>query len=100
MSNEKGFTCPKCFATSFNPNDLEEGYCGRCHEFTGRMLPGRKYRDLYEIGAIYRRQFRAGLDLHGISYTEHKGWTQSDFIVTGTGTEHLMLQRWIRSVDE
>lgn len=29
------FTCPKCGAVSYNPNDIREGYCGRCHEFTG-----------------------------------------------------------------
>jgi hypothetical protein len=29
------FTCPKCKAVSYNPNDVREGYCGACHEFTG-----------------------------------------------------------------
>lgn len=29
------FTCPRCGATSHNPNDQRYGYCGRCHEFTG-----------------------------------------------------------------
>lgn len=28
-------TCPKCGRTSFNLNDVREGYCGHCHEFTG-----------------------------------------------------------------
>jgi hypothetical protein len=28
------FTCPKCGMTSFNPNDLREGYCGNCHDWT------------------------------------------------------------------
>jgi hypothetical protein len=30
------FTCPKCGRTSHNPNDLVEGYCGACHDWTGR----------------------------------------------------------------
>lgn len=28
-------TCPVCGATSHNPNDVREGYCGRCHDWTG-----------------------------------------------------------------
>lgn len=31
----KGFTCPQCGRTSYNPNDLREGYCGNCHDWTG-----------------------------------------------------------------
>ena len=27
-------TCPVCSATSYNPNDVREGYCGRCHDWT------------------------------------------------------------------
>jgi hypothetical protein len=29
------FTCPDCGATSYNRNDIREGYCGRCHDWTG-----------------------------------------------------------------
>ncbi len=29
------FACPRCGAVSYNPNDIEHGYCGRCHAFTG-----------------------------------------------------------------
>ena len=28
------FTCPRCQAVSANPNDIREGYCGRCHDWT------------------------------------------------------------------
>jgi hypothetical protein len=28
------FTCPKCNAVSYNPNDVRERYCGACHEFS------------------------------------------------------------------
>lgn len=27
------FTCPRCAATSWNPNDIAQLYCGRCHLF-------------------------------------------------------------------
>lgn len=27
------FTCPRCGATSFNPNDIRERYCGRCRQW-------------------------------------------------------------------
>lgn len=36
---ESSFTCPVCGATSYNPNDVAEGYCGRCHDFTRKRLP-------------------------------------------------------------
>jgi predicted RNA-binding Zn-ribbon protein involved in translation (DUF1610 family) len=29
------FACPRCGATSSGPEDISEGYCGRCHEWTG-----------------------------------------------------------------
>ena len=28
------FTCPRCRSVSYNPNDIREGYCGRCHDWT------------------------------------------------------------------
>lgn len=28
-------TCPWCGATSYHPMDVAEGYCGRCHDWTG-----------------------------------------------------------------
>jgi ribosomal protein S27AE len=27
------FICPRCGAESFNPSDIAERYCGRCHAF-------------------------------------------------------------------
>jgi len=30
-----GFTCPACGRTSHHPADVEHGYCGACHDFTG-----------------------------------------------------------------
>jgi ribosomal protein S27AE len=27
-------TCPRCGMTSFHPKDVEQGYCGRCDDWT------------------------------------------------------------------
>jgi ribosomal protein S27AE len=27
------YVCARCGAESFNPNDIRERYCGRCHAF-------------------------------------------------------------------
>lgn len=29
------FVCPRCEAVSADRNDVQHGYCGRCHDFTG-----------------------------------------------------------------
>lgn len=39
---EASITCPRCGMTSFNPNDVSEGYCGNCHDYTGQDNPGSK----------------------------------------------------------
>lgn len=36
---EPSITCPVCGMTSYNPNDIEHGYCGNCHAFTRRTVP-------------------------------------------------------------
>jgi hypothetical protein len=28
---QPSFECPSCGAVSYNPNDIRERYCGRCH---------------------------------------------------------------------
>lgn len=35
MTEPASFSCPRCGAVSYNLNDVEHGYCGRCHDFTG-----------------------------------------------------------------
>lgn len=30
----RGIICPRCQMVSFNPNDVREGYCGHCHDWT------------------------------------------------------------------
>lgn len=55
MSVQEGvgpFTCPVCGMTSHNATDKQEGYCGRCHAFTGTepmrygMLPALTVAEL------------------------------------------------------
>jgi hypothetical protein len=31
-------TCPSCGMTSWNENDVREGYCGNCHDWTQSPL--------------------------------------------------------------
>jgi ribosomal protein L37E len=30
-------TCPQCGMTSYNPHDIEWGYCGNCHAYTSSV---------------------------------------------------------------
>ena len=34
----KAVICPRCRWVSFNPDDIREGYCGNCHDWTGEPL--------------------------------------------------------------
>lgn len=34
------FTCPRCGVMSYNPNDVGQGYCGCCHDWTRVTIPG------------------------------------------------------------
>lgn len=46
--NTPGFTCPQCGMTSHNPNDIAEGYCGNCHNWTDVAAEMREYLDLVD----------------------------------------------------
>lgn len=39
LSQVDSITCPICHMTSYNPNDIREGFCGNCHDWT---TPRRK----------------------------------------------------------
>ena len=36
ISATVAFRCPVCGAESHHPTDIAEGYCARCHDWTGR----------------------------------------------------------------
>lgn len=33
-------TCPRCGFTSYHPDDIANGYCGHCHDWTHADEPG------------------------------------------------------------
>lgn len=34
--SQPSITCPICHLTSYHPKDIEQGYCGHCHDWTGK----------------------------------------------------------------
>jgi hypothetical protein len=46
--NLASITCPVCGMTSYNPNDIEWGYCGNCHAYTGVVNPLMKAKRFIE----------------------------------------------------
>lgn len=38
MTEVSTFTCPRCGLVSHHPKDVEHGYCGNCHAFTGKEV--------------------------------------------------------------
>ena len=45
----ESITCPQCGMTSHNKNDIEQRYCGNCHQYHDDMVsetePGNTFRD-------------------------------------------------------
>lgn len=39
LPSTKSITCPVCHMVSYNPNDIEWGYCGNCHAYTSPVNP-------------------------------------------------------------
>lgn len=46
------FTCPRCGMTSHNPNDVAEGYCGNCHDHTGKTEASELLKILLTDGSV------------------------------------------------
>lgn len=51
------FTCPACGRTSRNPKDVEEGYCGHCHDWTADDKPADQ-----EVAVIHRGRAFSSLE--------------------------------------
>lgn len=75
------FTCPCCGAVSHHPTDLEQGYCGRCHWWTGDPHLGRDHlAGLCEMRvnpefAAFRDEFYDHiLDASGVPEDEKRLW--------------------------
>lgn len=59
------FTCPRCHRTTYNPTDVEQGYCGGCHDWT-RPKPGTlPVRFLVYVDAELREEAVASIDPSG-----------------------------------
>lgn len=60
----KTITCPYCLMTSAHPEDVAQGYCGNCHEFT-------REKRMTEIEALAVRVLEDGRELaaQGMIYT-------------------------------
>ena len=40
VGEPESFTCPRCGMTSHSPDNVREGYCGNCHDWTRPVEPG------------------------------------------------------------
>lgn len=49
MSENSSFTCPQCSAMSNNAHDITNGYCGRCHAYTGRDDLGEQFAAYFAV---------------------------------------------------
>jgi ribosomal protein L37E len=36
---QPSITCPRCGRTSYHPDDIREGYCSNCHDWTSPPSP-------------------------------------------------------------
>lgn len=60
-TDQPSITCPVCNMTSYNPNDIREGYCGNCNKWTTQVcyfhgvepIPADAYRVCAECGHCY-----------------------------------------------
>jgi hypothetical protein len=46
--NLDSITCPVCHMTSYNPNDIEWGWCGNCNGYTSTVNPLMKAKRFIE----------------------------------------------------
>lgn len=67
--SQPSITCPLCAKTSYHPKDIEEGYCGFCHWWTGRadlladFLETRLQQAVVD-GVAGQREVSTGLPFH------------------------------------
>ena len=88
------YVCPACRAESFNPNDIRERYCGRCHvsELETQIDNLRRECDQWRYGAspphnVFTAQMAQGNQ--GIAYGALSGFQQAQ----APGPFH-QLQAW------
>lgn len=85
------FTCPRCGRTSWHPVDVAEGYCGRCHDWTGvqRRVADPFGRDEHVD--------RPGLRVHS-QPIDAAGARQMTFVGTESSAVHSRSKGWLPMV--
>lgn len=68
MSEQPSITCPRCSRTSYNPNDIAQGYCGYCHWWTSDAQLGDvdlspRVARAFRLTAMARHSVQVGLIL-------------------------------------
>ena len=58
MAEFPSITCPQCGMTSYNPNDIREGYCGNCHDWTSPPKRGDAMSDKIEVYQDKKGEYR------------------------------------------
>lgn len=58
MSDVPSIVCPRCGMRSYHPKDIEQGYCGHCHDWTSGFIAELDV----EMFAAQRRALREVLD--------------------------------------
>jgi ribosomal protein S27AE len=69
--------CPRCGMVSHNPNDIAEGYCGNCHDWTAPVVPVVEVEDHLDrfvpLGFIWDGRFFEFVE--GGGTREVDGWS-------------------------
>lgn len=63
------YTCPLCFATSHNPRDLTERFCGNCNKFADDQGLDPRIRQAKQLAAVVQ----AADLLIGMAWTDRFG---------------------------
>ena len=74
-------TCLRCGMTSASPGDVEERYCGHCHDYIGEdcLVGPQPPAVLYEIALTYYR-------VTGAVFRSHSAWYTPEQILALTQT--------------
>lgn len=59
----ESFSCPRCGAESHHPDDVENGYCGSCRDYTGGKDSRIAFQEFLRTGRIPGWRERALIDL-------------------------------------
>jgi len=77
---EPTITCPRCGMTSANPDDVRQGYCGNCHDWTSAETVQRPATPEGWVPVPPNTLMAAARALHTAArhYRSAHGWTLAD----------------------